>query len=143
MFSCEISKNSRNTFFTEQLHWLRLTFNSYFQRSQEQKPVQLSARNTRFSCEKVFTAAKVSISVREIILGFLSFGFRILFYLSLLWRNGFAVFWFWDIFIIKKLVYNAVQTSSEISPSLRLLLEVCVWKKNKIVYHHDGEQLTF
>ena len=40
--------------------------------------------------------------------------------------------------------YNVVQTSSEISPSLRLLLKVCVWYRcqNRIekYYHHDGEQ---
>ena len=43
--------------------------------------------------------------------------------------------------------YNVVQTSSEISPSLRLLLKVCVWCRcqNRVekYYHHDGEQLTF
>ena len=43
--------------------------------------------------------------------------------------------------------YNVVQTSSEISPSLRLLLKVCAWYRcqNRIekYYHHDGEQLTF
>ena len=43
--------------------------------------------------------------------------------------------------------YNVVQTWSEISPSLRLLLKVCVWYKcqNRIenYYHHDEGQLTF
>ena len=43
--------------------------------------------------------------------------------------------------------YNVVQTSNDVSPSLRLLLKVCVWYRcqNRIkkYYHHDGEQLTF
>ena len=42
--------------------------------------------------------------------------------------------------------YDVVQTSSEISPSLRLLLK-CVFDTDvKTVgqhYHHDGEQLNF
>ena len=59
MFSCEICKFSKNTFFTEQLQWLLLRFNSCFQKTPEQKPVQLSAINTIFSCEKVFTATKI------------------------------------------------------------------------------------
>ena len=59
MFSCEICKFSKNTFFTEQLQWLLLRFNSCFQKTPEQKPVQLSAINTIFSCEKVFAATKI------------------------------------------------------------------------------------
>ena len=42
--------------------------------------------------------------------------------------------------------YNVVQTSSEISPSLGLLLKVCDWYRcqSRIEkYHHDEEQLTF
>ena len=59
MFSYEICKNSKNTFFTYEFQWLLLTFNSCFQRSSEQKPVQLSAINTRFSWKKVFAIAKI------------------------------------------------------------------------------------
>ena len=51
-----------------------------------------------------------------------------------------------DIFIVKKLFYIVVQTSSEICPSLRLLLKVCVWYRcqNRIkkYYRHDGEQVA-
>ena len=36
-------------FFTEQLQWLLLRFNSCFQKSPEQKPVRLSIINTKFS----------------------------------------------------------------------------------------------
>ena len=46
---------------------------------------------------------------------------------------------------MKMLLYDVVQTSTEISPSLRLLLQMCVWYKcqNRIekYYDHDGEQL--
>ena len=54
VFSCEICKNFKNTFFYR-AHCLLLMFNSYFQRDREQKPVLLSAINTRFSWKKVFT----------------------------------------------------------------------------------------
>ena len=50
-------------------------------------------------------------------------------------------------FFIKKLFYNVVQTSSEISPQLRLLLKVFVsyrcQHRIKNYYQHDGEPLTF
>ena len=118
----------RTPFYTEQLQWLLPTFNLYFQRSQERKPVRLLAISTRFSCRKVFAVAKVSTSVREIIHGFLSFYFKILSFLNFSitkWFCRVACF-LYDIFIIKKLFYNVIQTSSEISPSLRLLLKVCV-----------------
>ena len=59
MFSCEICKFSKNTFFTEQLRWLLLWFNWYFQRTPEQKPVRLSAINTIFICKKVSAATKI------------------------------------------------------------------------------------
>ena len=48
-FFCLISKISKSTFFREELQWLLLRFKSRFQRSSEQKPVRLSATNTRFS----------------------------------------------------------------------------------------------
>ena len=42
--------------------------------------------------------------------------------------------------------YNVFQTSSEISPSSRLLPKVCIWyrcqNRTEKYYHHDGEQLT-
>ena len=60
------------------LQWLLLTFNSYFQRNQERKLVQLLTINTRFNCKNVFNVAKVRTSVTEIIPGFSSFYFRIL-----------------------------------------------------------------
>ena len=66
VFSCEICKFSKNTFFTEPLQWLFLRFNSCFQRSPDQKPVRLSLVNTIFSCKKVFAAAAtVDGSVKE------------------------------------------------------------------------------
>ena len=74
----KFAKLLRTPFFTEQLQRLLLTFNSYFQRGRERKPVRLSVINTRFSCKKVFTVANVSTSVREIIPWFSSFHFRIL-----------------------------------------------------------------
>ena len=58
VFSYEIYKALRTPFFTEQLQWLLLTFNSYFQRSPERKPVRLSAINTRFSWKKHFRSRK-------------------------------------------------------------------------------------
>ena len=45
----------------------------------------------------------------------------------MLWQNGFVVTCFYKIFLsYKKLFYNVVQTSSEISES-EILLKVCVW----------------
>ena len=59
VFSREICKIFKNTFFyIEQLQWLLLKFNSYFQRSLERKPVWLSAINTRFSWKKYFLSQK-------------------------------------------------------------------------------------
>ena len=58
VFSCEMYKIFKNTFFTEQLQWLLLTFNSHFQRSPEQKPARLSVINTRFSWKKVFAVER-------------------------------------------------------------------------------------
>ena len=49
VFSCEICKISKNTFFREEFQLLLLRFKSCFQRSLVQKPVRLSAINTRFS----------------------------------------------------------------------------------------------
>ena len=48
-FPAKFAKFLRTLFFTEQLQWLLLTFNSYFQRSPQRKPVRLSAINTRFN----------------------------------------------------------------------------------------------
>ena len=45
MFSYEIYKISKNTFFIEQLQWVLLRFNSCFQRSPRQKPMRLSEKN--------------------------------------------------------------------------------------------------
>ena len=47
------------TFLTKEFQWLLLTFNSCFQRSPEQKPVRLSAKNTKFCCKKVLAAPKI------------------------------------------------------------------------------------
>ena len=44
-----IKKYLRTPILTEQLQWLLLTFNKYFQRIPEQKPVRLLKISTRFS----------------------------------------------------------------------------------------------
>ena len=86
-------------FFTEQLQWLPLTFNSYFQRRPERKPVRLSAINTRFSWKNILSYSMFFVRY---------------FYLkkSLSAKSSFI---------------NVVQTSSDVSPSLRLLLKVWFW----------------
>ena len=60
-FPVKFAKFLRRPFFKE-FQWLLPVaawgLNSCFQRSSEQKPVQLSAINTRFSWKKVFAAAK-------------------------------------------------------------------------------------
>ena len=91
MFSRKIYKIFKNTIFTEQLQWLLLTFNSYFQKGRERKPVRLSAINTTFSCKKVFAVAKVATSVKEMIPEFLSFYFRILSFFNFAMTK-----WFWS-----------------------------------------------
>ena len=48
VFSCEFCEICKNTFFTKKFQWLLLRFNSCFQRNSDQKPVRLSAINTRF-----------------------------------------------------------------------------------------------
>ena len=58
VFSCEICKISKNTFFREEFQWLLLRFKSCFQRSLVQKPVRLSAINTRFSWKKYLLPRK-------------------------------------------------------------------------------------
>ena len=55
----KFSKFLRTYFFTEEFQWLLLNFNSCFQRSSKQKPVGVSAINTRFTWKKVFAAAKI------------------------------------------------------------------------------------
>ena len=65
--------------------------------------------------------------MREIIPGFLSFYFRILSFLNFAMATWFCrAKCFLSYFYHKKLFYDVVQTSSFISPSLRLLLKVCV-----------------
>ena len=59
-FSLKFSKFLRSPFFKEQLQWLLLRLNSCFQRSPEQKPVPLSAIDTRFSWKKVFVSTSVT-----------------------------------------------------------------------------------
>ena len=44
--------------FTEEFQWMLLTFNSYFQKSSEQKPLWLSAINTRFCWKKYLLPRK-------------------------------------------------------------------------------------
>ena len=58
-FPMKFAKFLRTHFFIKEFQWLLLRFNSCFQRSSEQKPVRLSAINTRFSWKKVFAAAKI------------------------------------------------------------------------------------
>ena len=48
----------KTPFFTEQLQWLLLTFNLYFQMSSERKLMRLSAINTIFSWKKYFLSRK-------------------------------------------------------------------------------------
>ena len=60
-FPVKFAKFLRTPFFTEQLQWLLLRFNSYFQRSPEQKPVRLSAINTS-SAEKKYLLPQKSKS---------------------------------------------------------------------------------
>ena len=86
-------------FFTEQLQWLLLTFNSYFQRSPERKPVRLSAINTRFSWKNILSYSMFFVRY---------------FYLK---KNLSA----------KSSFINVVQTSSDVPPSLRLLPKVWFW----------------
>ena len=59
MFSVKFASFLRTSFFTEQLQCLLLRFNSCFQRSPEQKPLRLSALDTKFSWKKVFVSAKI------------------------------------------------------------------------------------
>ena len=68
-FPLKFSKFLRSPFLKEQLQWLLLRFNSCFQRNPEQKPVPLSAIDTRFSWKKVFAAAKISVSVTNLTKG--------------------------------------------------------------------------
>ena len=85
-FPVKLAKFLRISFLTDELQWLPLTFNSYFQRTRKQKPVRLSLINIRYSCKKVSAVTNVSTWVRKI--GFLSFYFRILRFLILPWRHG-------------------------------------------------------
>ena len=58
-FPVKFAKFLRIYFFTEEFQWLLLRFNSCFQRSSEQKPVRLSAINTKFSWKTGFAVANV------------------------------------------------------------------------------------
>ena len=58
-FPMKFEKFLRTPFFTKEFQWLLLRFNSCFQRCSDQKPVRLSAINTRFNWKKVFAAAKI------------------------------------------------------------------------------------
>ena len=97
-FPVKFAKYFRAPTLTEQLQWLPLTLNSYFQRILERKPVRLLTVNTRFSWKKVFAVAKINNSVGKVIPEF------IYLFLSC---NMFCQ----DILIIK---IDAVQTSSKI-----------------------------
>ena len=66
-FPVKFAKYLRTPTLTEQLQWLPLTLNSYFQRIPERKPVRLLAVNTRFSWEKAFAVAKINTLVRKVI----------------------------------------------------------------------------
>ena len=57
-FPVKFVKFLKTPFFTEKFQWLLLTFNSCFQRSSDQKPVWLSAINTRFSWKRYFLRRK-------------------------------------------------------------------------------------
>ena len=59
MFSVKFASFLRTSFFTEQLQCLLLRFNSCFQRSPEQKPLRLSAIDTKFTWKKVFVSARI------------------------------------------------------------------------------------
>ena len=90
--------------------------------------MRLLAINTGFSCKNVFAITKVSNSVMAIFPGFLRFCFRILNVLNCAMTKGLVVcnMLFVRYFYHKKLFCNVVQTSREISPPLRLLVETCV-----------------
>ena len=110
MFSRKIWKIFKNTFFyIEQLQWLLLMFNPYFQRSLERKPVWVSAINTRFSWEKYFLSQKsVDLSERDNSWIFLYFYFSILSFLNLAMTKWFCCVTCSKYFYlyIKKLFYN-------------------------------------
>ena len=57
-FPVKFVKFLKTSFFTEKFQWLLLTFNSCFQRSSDQKPVWLSAINTRFSWKRCLLRRK-------------------------------------------------------------------------------------
>ena len=59
LFPEKFAKFLRTRFFTEEFQLLLLRFNSYFERSSEQKLVRLSAINIRFSQKDVFAATKI------------------------------------------------------------------------------------
>ena len=89
-FPVKFAKYLRTPILTEQLQWLLLTFNSYFQRIPERKPVGLLAINTRFSWEKVFAVAKISTSVRKIIPEFIYPFFSVLSFLNFAMKKWFC-----------------------------------------------------
>ena len=89
-FPVKFAKYLRTPILTEQLQWLLLTFNSYFQRIPERKMVQLLAINTRFSWKKVFAVAKISTSVRKIIPEFIYPFFSVLSFLNFAMKKWFC-----------------------------------------------------
>ena len=58
-FHVKFAKFLSASFFREHLQWMLQRLNLCFQRSPEQKPVQLSAINTKFCWKKVFAVAKI------------------------------------------------------------------------------------
>ena len=58
-FPMKFAKFLGKPFFTKEYQWLLLRFKFCFQKSSEEKPLWLSAINTRFSWKKVFAAAKL------------------------------------------------------------------------------------
>ena len=118
-FPVKFAKFLRIPFFTEQLQWLLLTFNSYFL-SLEQKPLRLSAINARFSSKIIFCHENQYLSEEDN---------SWIFFILLFWYPKFSEFPYdemvlscrmfcQDTFIIKKLFYKVVQTSSEMSSFL-------------------------
>ena len=64
VFSCQIYKISKNTFFLK-LQWLLPRFDSCFQSSPRQKPMRLSPIQTRFSSKRYLPPQKSRSSYRQ------------------------------------------------------------------------------
>ena len=89
-FPVKFAKYLRTPILTEQLRWLLLTFNLYFEKIPERNPVRLLAINTRFSRKKVFAVAKISTSVRKIIPEFICPFFSALSFLNFAMKKWFC-----------------------------------------------------